>query len=239
VNLSGGSITTQGNPFMNKISKIIVSIIIAVVMGYLAYFYFSVIRKSHSHNRKTFKQYMWIFKDSIRNDIDTNYCFSYVQKQDVYNNFNLNLNMNYNIIIWEFKTLKKISINDVSITKNKEVSNESFDNGEIINAESNFLPITIKNDYSFKKLVKIEISNDSKIENWINGINYKGFYGKINRIALRNGDDESQIFLDYYHPLTPTLFLVFRGHSGFYLIIINNYKSHPIDPNILNILNLK
>ncbi len=103
---------------MNKKLKTVVYVIITLVIGYFIYFYFGVVRPRHTFDWQTYKRYMWIFKDSVRSDIDTFYCYSYVQKQDVYNDFHFK-GTPYNIIVWEFKSLRHVALKKVAINANQ------------------------------------------------------------------------------------------------------------------------
>jgi hypothetical protein len=220
---------------MSKKTKTLVTIIITVVIGYSIYFYFGVIKPRHSFNWQTYKQYMWIFKKPIRSEIDTFYCGSYVHKQDIYNNFHYKT---YTIIVWEFKNLRDVELKKVAFNQNIYLEDLKFKAGQVLNANSHYLPITIKNTYSFKNLMQIDIGTDSKIEKQINGPNYKGFYGEIKRMALRNENGGDQILFDYVRGPTPTVCLVYKGHNSFFLIVINNINK-PLNPDIIKILNLK
>ncbi len=220
---------------MSKKFKILGSIALTIVLAYLLYFYFNVIRPSHSFDGQVYKKYLWILKDSARKNIDPLFCYSYAQKQDIYNSFNLK--GNYVVIFWEFKSLRNVPLRKVVINQNMYLGDLNFSSGETLNAKSD-MPITIKSDYSFKNLMEIDVGTDSKIEKQIKGPNYKGFYGKIKRMALRNENGGDQILFNYVGGPTPTLCLVYKGHKSFFLIVINHIDK-PLNPDIIRILNLK
>lgn len=219
---------------MNKTLKIIISGVIAIVISYFAYFFYGIIRYSHSSNWQTYKQYMWIFKDSVKSDIDTNFCYSYLKKRDVYNNFHYK--GTYNIIIWEFKDLSIAELKKATINQNVNLDDVKFGSGEILNKKSD-LEITIKYGFTFNYSMNVNLDGYSKIERNFEGANYKGFYGSINKMSLSDEKGEHQILLDYTEGQTPTVFLLYKGHQSFYLIMINSEK--PFDESIINILNLK
>lgn len=220
---------------MNKKFKIIGAIAITLVLGYFIYFYFRVVRPSHSFNKQMYKQYMWILKSSAKNKLDPFYCYSLVQKQDIYNSFNLK--GNYVVIFWEFKNLRNVPLEKIAVNKNIYLGDLKFSSGETLNAKSD-LPITIKSTYSFKNLMEIDVGTGSKIEKQIKGPNYKGFYGKIKRMALRNENGGDQVLFNYVQGPTPTVVLVYKGHHSFFLIVINHIDK-PLNPDIIKILNLK
>lgn len=220
---------------MNKKLKSILYIVIVLVIGYFVQFYFRVAKPSHSFNKHMYKNYMWILKDSARREIEPLFCYSYVQKHDVYNGFHFK--GNYLLIVWEFKNLRNLSIEKVAINSNIYLGDVKFGKGEILN-DGSYLPITIKSTYSFKNLMNIDVGTDSRIEKQIKGANYKGFYGKIKRMALRNASGGDHILFNYVQGPTPTVVLVYKGHHSFFLIVINHiYK--PLNPDIIKILNLK
>jgi hypothetical protein len=176
---------------------------------------------------------MWIFKDSVKSDIDTNFCYSYLKKRDVYNNFHYK--GTYNIIIWEFKDLSIAELKKATINQNVNLDDVKFGSGEILNKKSD-LEITIKYGFAFNYTMNVNLDGYSKIERNFEGANYKGFYGSINKISLSDEKGEHQILLDYTKGQTPTVFLLYKGHQSFYLIMINSEK--PLDESIINILNL-
>lgn len=218
---------------MNKTLKIIISGIITVVVCYFIYFFYGIIRYSHSSDWQTYKQYMWFFRDSVRNDIDTSFSYSYVKKRDVYNN--IHYKGSYNIIIWEFKDLSVAELKKVSINQNVNLDDLKFRSGEILNKKTD-LEITIKYGFAFNYTMNVNLDGYSKIERNFEGTNYKGFYGSINKMSLSDEKNEHQIILDYTKGQTPTVFLLYKGHQSFYLILINSEK--PFNESIINILNL-
>ncbi|MDP4184832.1 MAG: hypothetical protein Q8862_06670 [Bacteroidota bacterium] len=219
---------------MNKTFKIIVSGVIAVVICYFICFFYGIIRYSHSSDWQTYKQYMWFFKDSVRSEIDTSFSYSYIKKRDVYNNFHFK--GSYNIIIWEFKDLGKAELKNVSVNQNVDLDNIKFSSGEILNKKSD-LEITIKRGFAFNYTMNVNLDRNSKIERNIEGANYKGFYGSINKMSLSNEKNEHQIILDYTKGQTPTVFLLYKGQQSFYFIMINSEK--PFNESIIKMLNLE
>jgi len=219
---------------MNKTLKIIIAGIIIIVISYLSYFFYGIIRYSHSSDWQTYKQYIWIFKDSAKKDINTNFCYSYVKERDVYNNFDYK--DIYNIIIWEFKDLANTELKKSTINQNINLEDVKFDSGEILNKGSD-LEFTINYGFVFNSAINVNLDESSKIERTFKGANYKGFYGSINQMSLSNEKGEHQILSDFTNGLTPTVFLFYKGRQSFYIIIINS--KNPFDENIIKILNLE
>jgi hypothetical protein len=218
---------------MNKTQKIIVYSAISLVICYFVYFLMGILIFSHSHDRKTYKQYMWLFKDSVKNDIDTNFSYSYFKKRDIYNNIHYK-RINH-IIIWEFKDLSSADLNKIAINQNVNLDNIKFWSGEVLNVRGS-VEIMVNYGFAFKNM-NLNLDNISKIERHFETVNYKGFYGILNKMSLSNEKGEHQIIFEYAHSRTPTVLLLYKGHKSFYLIMINSEK--PFDESIIEILNLK
>lgn len=216
---------------MNKTLKIIIASII--IISYLSYFFYGIIRYSHSSDWQTYKQYMWIFKDSAKADINTNFCYSYVKERDVYNNFDYK--DIYNVMVWEFKDLGNADLKKSTINQNVNLEDVKFDSGEILNKGSN-LELTINYGFVFNSSINVNLDKYSKIEKNFKGANYKGFYGSINKMSFSNEKGEHQILSDFTKQITPALFLFYKGRQSFSIIMI--YSKKPFDENIIKILNL-
>ena len=219
---------------MNNTLKIIMAGIIIIVISYLSYFFYGIIRYSHSSDWQTYKQYTWVFRDSVKTNIDTNFCYSYVKKRDVYNNFAYK--DTYNVMVWEFKDLDNAELKKATINRNVNFDDVKFDSGEILKMGSD-LEITIKYGFVFNDAMNVNLDKYSKIQRTINGPNYKGFYGSVNKMSLSNEKGEHQIISDFTTGLTPALFLFYKGRHSFFIIMICSDK--PFDENIIKILNLE
>jgi hypothetical protein len=221
---------------MNKTLKIIVSGILLIVIYYLAHFFYGIAVYSHDIDWVTTgKKYTWIFQDSIKNNIDTD-MYSYVKKRDIYTNFHYK--GIYNIIIWEFKDLSTTELKNIAIKKNVNLENIKIRSGEIFNKNSD-LEISVKYCFDFKNTLNLNLDNYSTIEKTLKGSNYTGFYGTINKMSFNDGKGDLQILLDYAQGRSQTVFLLYKGHYSFYIILINPInRQKPFDENIIKILNL-
>jgi hypothetical protein len=218
---------------MNKTLKLIIYCAIALATGYFTYFIYGILRYSHSTDWNIWSQYTWIFKDSIRSDLDTNSCYSYVKKRDIYNNFHYK--HIYNIIVWEFKDLDKLELNKIAINQNVNLDNLKFSSGEVLNDKSD-IEITLEYGFAFNNSMSVNLDRFSTVDRTFEKANYIGFYGTINQISLGNNKNDKQILFHYVQGKKPTLFLLYKGHKSFYIIVINSEK--PFDENIIKILNL-
>jgi hypothetical protein len=219
---------------MNRKLRIIIIGAVTIIFCYFAYFLYGIVRYSHIPSRQTYKQYMWIFKDSIKIDIDSTFCYSYVRKRDIYNNFHYR--GIYNFIIWEFKDQITTELKDVLFIQNANLDKIKFRSGQVLNKDSD-LEINIKNGFSLSNSMNFYLDEFSKIERSLIGPNYKGFYGFINNMTLGDEKDRHQIIFDYTKGRTPTVLLIYKGHQSFYLIMINS--DGPFEESIINILNLE
>jgi hypothetical protein len=219
---------------MNSVFKVIGGILVAMVLGYCVYF-FTVLTYSHSVDWEMDKQYLWLFKDSVIKEINTDYSFSDVEDRDVYNNFHYK---DYNIVIWDFKDLREAKLENIAIKTQVELGSDvvKFRAGEILNKKSD-MRIAVKFMFAFSDAMNINVDTYSEMYKPIQGKNYKGFYGNLNRFSLCDGKDEHQIIFDYTEGKTQSVVLVYKNQLGFYLIVINSKQK--IDENCIDILNLE
>src|ERR1035437_2614780 len=77
-----------------NIKIILIGIIVIVLISIYFYPYFTVLTadlkfKKYGHkveiNNATCGKYIWIFKDSLKSDIDTTFSFSLIKDRDIYN----------------------------------------------------------------------------------------------------------------------------------------------------------
>jgi hypothetical protein len=160
--------------------KILAFGLIAIVICYVIYFFYEIIRYSHSSDWQTYKQYVWLIKDSLKNEVDTNFSYSYVKRRDVYNMIHLK---GYNIIIWEFRDLDKTKLKKININQNVNLDGIKFSSGEVLNKKSD-LEITIKYGFEFNYGMNVNLDEYSKLEKSIERESFKGFYGSINKMSL-------------------------------------------------------
>ena len=194
----------------------------------------------HSGDWEKPKDYMWIFKDSVKKDIDTTFYFSWVKKRDIYNHFIYK--GHYFITLWDFKDLYPLDLDDVII--NSKVSLDELDTsdgkGEVLNSKSS-PKIAIRFGRTFHNKIKINLDNNSDILKRIEKENYKGFYGIVNKMTFSNGSNEDCIQFLYPKGKEQTLLLLCKRNPEVYLIIIESQDSinYKFDENILNILDLE
>lgn len=220
---------------MNKTKALIISGIIAIVIVYFGYTIFIAMIYKHRTEFNNYQRYLWVFNDSVKKDIDTLACVGNVRESDTYYTYKLK---DIYVAIWEFKDLNLIDLNKTSINQNINLDKLKFDSGEELNKNLQPLPsITVRFKLPFNDFLNINLNDDSKITENIESNNYKGFYGDINKMSFSDKKGEHLILFDYGFSQQLTLFLLYKGHKSFYVIMINSEK--PFDESIINILNLK
>lgn len=228
---------------MHKISKII----IFSIVGFITYFIGVIIIDMHFSSWEKCKQYLWIFKDTTQPKLwDPRgwfVCGSYTKRRDIYNAFiYYDNNSFYPVLVWEFKDLKNIDLNKIVFNKIVDIDLENIGFGETLDTQSS-RPVKVKYGFALHKDLKINLDDFSKIDGTFSGANYKGFWGTINKMSFSNAKGEDQIIFDYsYQPyktsFSPSVFLLYKGHQSFYVIIINSKQAFK-DASIINILNLQ
>ncbi|MEI8202172.1 MAG: hypothetical protein WCH34_04120 [Bacteroidota bacterium] len=219
---------------LKKIFKIILRGVITIIVLFIGYSIFITVFYSYHTDMKNYNRYIWIFNDSTKANVDTFDFVGHVKKNNILYTYKLK---NTYILVWEFIDLSSIDLNKVVINKNINLDELKFYYGEIWNKDLLPLPkITVKYNLPFENIFEINLDENSKISKIINANNYKGFYGDISKMSLSNKKREYLILFDYrYHQ--PTLFLSYKGHNSFFIIIINS--ENLFDESIINILNLK
>ena len=226
-----------------KYIKIII-LVIAFIIYLLAVF-----------NKYNKYRYMWLFKDNIRKNIDTisapiglvrdkdlyyfyGYCKTYkqpfIEKDTVYAYF---------IEFWEFKDLGEINLNNILIKSNKCFFNENFKLfSEHLNPDwrlSNIPLVTSKLNFEFKnKKMDVNIDDNAEVYKVINTNNYKGFFGRINKMSFSDTNGDVLIQFNYKNA-NRTLFLMYKVQNSFFVIMVNCDYENLMDENVINMFNLK
>jgi len=216
-----------------------------------SFFAFQIFYTGHvGHFDTASKKYLFFFKDSIVSKVDTSENFSWISDQDILTHFiyyddlknkkdyyepNDTSYNNYYFIIWEFKSLKEYEIDNVFINEHSVIGKSEFELGQTLDSKS-FCPISIKYLYNIDGMI-LNLSDKSKVIKRLVGKNYKGFYGLIDKMSICNKRGEPQIYFNFAKSQHPTVLLLYKAHSSFYLIMINSSKK--IDESIINILNLE
>lgn len=230
----------------------IIKVIIGLFIAYAVYFVVDAAINVHYFNARKWKEYIQLFQDSIVQDVDTLTACSNVKRKDIYTSFNYVPGLSlvdkderiffrgrnapiYFVVFWEFKSLSNFPVDSVEFRFNQSLEHLKLKRGEVFEPKSEE-PVSINFGFKYKK-INVNVDNQSSILNAsIKGRNYKGFFGKLNRISFSNEKEKHEIFIDYY-PKKPVLFLVANKDARFYLITISCNKK--FDESIVKILNLE
>lgn len=215
-------------------------ILLITVFIFISLSLFHYCSNAYHGSWKKSKNYMWIFKDSIKNKINTDFSFSWYRKSDVCSYFIYN--GHYPITVWDFKDLPSLELNNITINSHtvfKKIE-IGFGKGVILNPNSN-PKVAVNFGATFLNKLKINLDDSSKIIRTISTKNYKGFYGIINRMTLTNSSNKDCIQFLYPDGPIPTLLILYKKNLDLYLIKVesNDNAHYKFDENILKIFNLK
>jgi hypothetical protein len=214
--------------------KILLTIIASLIIGYYSWSLFIIVKNRHHVDMSDYSPYMWIFKDSIKNDVDTDMFISYTKERDLY--YDYVLKSGYFVSIWEFKDLGQIKLSDVPIHRDVSLSDVEILSKEVLNSKD--IPSIITElGFKFVGSIGLNIDDQSKIIKQLDTPNYKGFYGMVNKLSLSNEKGKHLIIFDYSRKNKPTLFLFYKTTKSFYVILINS-RNVPFDESIIKLLNL-
>lgn len=216
----------------------LISGLIAISIVSLGFYFFGILKSTHKTEFKNFNRYLWLFQDSLHKDINKYFYVGRIGERDImYDYIYRNENSNYYITIWELKDLINNDLNEILINQNANLEIVKFEWGEIFNENSVLPKITMKMHLSFRNWMSVNLNENSKITNFINSENYKGFYGTIDKMSFNNDKGEVLVLFEYKKEPLQSLVIFYKCNYGFYAILINS--SETIDENILNILALK
>lgn len=214
-------------------------ILISIVVIYGCLFLHQLYTGHHTVFNTVSRNYLFLFKDSIVSKIDAPMTYSCVSDQDILNGYLYN-DDKYCIIIWEFNDLKKYNLEDVFINSHSIIKKSEFSLQETLDSKS-YRPISIKYLYKIDGMI-LNLGENTKIIKELQGKNYKGFYGLVDKMSICDKKGEPQIYLNFAKSQTPTVLLLYKSHNSFYLIMVNPnnelYKNIKIDENIIKILKL-
>lgn len=217
---------------MSKLHKAIIAALITIIISYFSYLFIYSIKHQHKVEMYNYKRYFWLFKDDAIKEIDTSYYTGFIRDKDILCNYTYK---NIEIFIWEFLDLANININNILISNNLNINELATKAKEILN-KNNIPEINVLYELYFNKSLNISISKNSIINNYISSVNYKGFYGVLNKMSFSNNFGEHQILFDYGKNYYQTLLILFNKNGRFFVIIFN--AKTQIDENIFNILHL-
>jgi len=218
---------------MKKKNKLLLFGILAIILSYFIYSAFVAFSNKYKLNFDAYKDYMYFFKDSVKEEIDTNFCYSYIGKQDIYNSFNIN--NNFLVSIWEFKSLTHIDLSDIKFNEESDMDKFKIRSGETINVGES-PEITINFDFITDSILNVNIKGESSARKFINKGNYKGIQGTIDKVSIYNGKGIPMTILNYSRKQSNVLMIFYKNVNSFFLIEISSEKT--FNEDILNMFNL-
>lgn len=219
---------------MNRIFKIIGLATITALACYLAYFAYITKKYSYHINLRNYESYLWIFKDSAKQQINKDLFGSCTRSGDILSHYIYK--DDFHINIWQFKELKSNNIGLMNISQNKKLNNIKFGSGEVLFKNSN-PTITVKFGSFFRNhLMNVNLDQNSTLEKRIETKSYKGFYGVINKAILSDENGNPQVLFDFSKQNEKSLLLMYSGYNSFFVILI--YSEKPFNEQILDIFNL-
>lgn len=214
--------------------KIFALVIISLVTAYFGYFIYCSAKYSYKIDMNNYKPYFWIFKDSAKIDVDTNIFVGCIRKTDLF--YHYIYKQNYYIGIWEFKNLNNVDLGKINFYQKTKLDNVNFFTSEILN-KNNSPEITVKFGSFFNHGINLNLDEFSTIIREFKTLNYKGFYGRINKMSLSRENGEHLVIFDCKNEIESYLILFYKRHNRFYVISVNSDLA--FDENILKILNLE
>lgn len=213
--------------------RVIISGIISLIICYFVYLFFISIQYSHHIEMKNYKRYLWLFNENVKKDIDTIFYVGCIGERDILCKYSYS---NLNVFIWELKDLGLAKLNEIHINQNMNLHSLKFRLKEVLNLK-NTPEINIRYGFTFKNSLNVNIDGYSEIKNNFEAINYKGFYGTLNKVTFSDEKGKQLVIFDYPRGKQPTMFIFYKSVDSFYVLIIDSDK--PFDENIINIFNLK
>jgi len=179
---------------------------------------------------------MWLFKDSVQKQIDSFDCVANVRKSDILATYNYKKGIY--IIIWEFKDLNSVNIKAIPFKQDVYLDEIKFPTGEGFLKNLSIFPyVKVGFKLPFEHHLQVNLNSKSEIVSLIEGSNYKGFLGKINKMSFSNGKGDHPILFDYGGRIQQTLFFFYKKNGRFFTIVVNS--TVPFDERIINIFNLE
>lgn len=218
---------------MSRLFKIGVLTAVVVIVGYVYLFFFS--GSQYHYDIEFYHSFpcAYLFTPAGNRGIDpfpmicgrirkTDQIYTCIYKQDYY------------VMVWKIDGLRNADLNKIPINQNVYLDHVQLYPGQILDTG---IEEEVKDGPFFRRRIEVDVDEYSKIEKSFHGPHYRGFYGTLNKIAFQNDHGQIMTMVNYTHRITPSLFVMYKGHGSFYIIIINSHK--PFGLGMLKILNLK
>jgi hypothetical protein len=226
------------NTELNRIVKIAIILLLTGVGLYISYTMYRIYTYTYSAHLTNDKEYLWVFKDSTFQNVDTNFVSHDIRETDILSTYIYNYQKEGEcyIDIWEFKGLEDVVVEQIAIDTGINLSHVRFTEGETLNAhhspESN-----VQYSPFFKHNMSISLDKYSRIDSSFSTPTYKGFYGVISMMTYNNEKGEPLVGIDYINGKKPNLVIVYKKAGSIYIIRVE--PKDKLDPHIIDIFNLE
>lgn len=219
---------------MRRIFKISVITAVVVIAAYVSYYVALDLIYMHHVRFLDHVPCAWIFADSAKKDINTFDVTASLRKTDKL--YTCIYKGHYSVEIWEIETLKNVILQDVAFNKGVPLSNVHLYPGEILNSGSD-LETNVKFGPFFDNQLVVDIGESSQVLSTFDEANYRGFYGVMSRMGFENGKGQIVVLENYAQGPKPTLFVLYKTHDSFYIIIV--VSDAPFSERLLRIFDLR
>lgn len=217
-----------------KYKKILITSVISIVIIYFVYNLIYLSTNQYSPIMDQNNKYYYLFKDSIINDLKPIYAFG--NKEDTICVFNYQ--KKFQFVIWRLQELDNIKLNEIKIKKDIINEDIAYKDHSYFNYNST---TTIDSKIKFKINEKINLifdMNSEKISE-IKTENCRIFITKLNSFGITNDKGEYQIISSFDGNKPILINLIFYKRNGsFYFIMINGYRNHEMNEDVLKFLRL-
>lgn len=207
-------------------------IVIVIVILSIVPLIWNVLNNRHSFRPMNGEKYIWLFSDSVKNELDLFYTIGLEGRHD--SKYNYLLGGHTYINIWEFESLNLTNLNDVVFAVGSNLEKTNFFFGETLDKNLQHGPtVRVKFGFALEDGILIETNESSDIHRSINGPGYKGFLADINIMTVSDKNGSKCILFEYENRKEPSLVLVLLHKCHLILIVVNSEKE--FDESILKI----
>lgn len=204
-------------------------ILVAIIFCYYLFNFFSTF---HRTDWELDEKYLWLFKDSVQDQINRDYSFSLIGENDIISIFHCK---SKTITAWEFKNKKRFEGFELKTDMDIFDGSTTYSSYEILNKKSN-LPITVKKYFFLGNKIRIKLDKSAKIHKEILGENYEGIFVSLTKFSLNDENWNDQIIFDFLGKSAKVFIIVYYTKNSSFLFLIESKEE--LDSNSYKMLNL-
>jgi hypothetical protein len=185
-----------------------------------------------------YNKYLWVFSDSVRQNIDSVYFVGLERKSNNLYEYIVNQpGGKHYVTILDFKKPIISDLDSAVINLNSDLESIRVYTAERFNSEKNYIrpEIIIESEFSFDDGININLNDKSRVSERYCGKDFRVFFGEINKMSLSNKNEENIILMDYGTRVEKTLFALFNYERTTYFILLNSESE--IDKSAINVFN--